>query len=142
MNAQLELAGLTSKAIELRRQVAQYRNQVLDVAEASPRYEALVRKVAEARGNYELYVKKEEEARIAAALDAQQISNVVLAEPPFVSRVPSAPNIRFGLMVAVLTATMLSVCAAFVMDHVALIYPLVWPLRVDTYTGPGIHVQT
>jgi succinoglycan biosynthesis transport protein ExoP len=141
MNAQLALAGLTGKAAELRRQHAEYQSRALELAEAGPRYEALVRKVAEARSKYELYVKKEEEARIAGALDTQQISNVVLAQAPYVSHVASEPSLRFGLMVGGIAATLLAFGAAFVADHLLVIYSLVWPRRVRGEAGSiiGAH---
>jgi uncharacterized protein involved in exopolysaccharide biosynthesis len=95
--AKLRVAGLAAKAEQLEAQLAAYRNRAVAVTAATPTYERLLRTVNDARSEYELYVKKEEEARVAEALDQQKISNVVLAEAPVPSYVPSGPDRRLAL---------------------------------------------
>jgi uncharacterized protein involved in exopolysaccharide biosynthesis len=114
--AQLAYAGLESRAQQLKLELAEQRARTLQIAEAGPRYEELTRKVAEARSRYDLYAKKEEEARITEVLDRQRISNVVLAQAPVVSRVPSKPNVRLGLVAGAILATVLAMGIAFLRE--------------------------
>lgn len=116
MKARLQFAGSESKSAQLKKELADMQSRTLQITEAGPRYEQLSRNVSEARNRYELYAKKEEEARIAEVLDRQRISNVVLAQGPFVSHVPSSPNVRLGLIVAVLVAGALGMAAGFARD--------------------------
>jgi polysaccharide biosynthesis transport protein len=108
-NAQLALAGLTTKAQRLQAHLAQYRARAVSLSEQAPRYEALSRAVAEARAEYELYAKRAEEARVADALDQRKISNVVLAEAPIASHIPSKPRVKLSLVVAAMMASLLAI---------------------------------
>jgi uncharacterized protein involved in exopolysaccharide biosynthesis len=119
LKAQLELAGLTSKAAEVRKQIEMFKQQAQEIAEAGPRYEVLIRKVALAQEKYELYAKKEEEARIAQALDRERISNVVLAQAPYVASIPSSPDVRMGLVGGATIASILAACAVLAAEHLA-----------------------
>lgn len=124
LKAQLALAGYAQRATELKQQLEEYRRQSLALTEASPAYHALERRVMEARAKWELYTKKQEEARIAETLDQQRISNVVLAQPPFVPHVPSAPDVRIGLVAGFATATTLAVTAALFAEHISAAFAL------------------
>jgi uncharacterized protein involved in exopolysaccharide biosynthesis len=114
--AQLQLAGLESKTAELKRELDAQRERTLRIAEAGPEYEQLVRQVTEAKGRYELLVQKQEEARIAEVLDRQRISNVVLAQAPVVSHVPSKPNVRLGVVAGALGAGFVALGIAFLRE--------------------------
>lgn len=111
--AHLQLAGLQSKAAELKRALAKQRERLIGLAEAGPRYEQLLRNVADAKSRYELFAKRQEEARVADVLDRQRIANVVLAQSPVVSHIPASPNVRLGVVAGAIMAGMLAVCAAF-----------------------------
>jgi uncharacterized protein involved in exopolysaccharide biosynthesis len=111
VNTRLSLAGLTTKATRMRAQLADLRARAVTLTEAAPRYDALMRRVTEARTEYELYTKRAEEARIASALDKQKISNVVLAEAPIASHLPSSPRVRLSLVLAAMLASLLAVGA-------------------------------
>lgn len=114
--ARLQSAGLESKMTELRGELASQKQRLLQIAEASPRYEQLVRNVSDAKSKYELFTKRQEEARIADVLDTQRISNVVLAQAPNVSYVPSSPNVRLGLVAGAIGAALLAGAAGFVRE--------------------------
>lgn len=114
--ARLQGAGLESKMTELRGELAAQKQRLLQIAEASPRYEQLVRKVTDAKSKYELFTKRQEEARIADVLDTQRISNVVLAQAPIASHVPSSPNVRLGLVAGAIGAAMLAAGIAFLRE--------------------------
>ena len=126
LQARLALSGLAGKAAELRRQAAGYRKESLALTESMPRYDVLVRQVTATREKYELYSKKEEEARVSAALDQQRISNVVLAQAPYVAHIPVSPDVRFVLMVTVISATLLAFGAAIFVDRFVLLWRVVW----------------
>lgn len=116
MKARLAYSGLESKAAQLRHELDEARARTLSITEAGPRYEELTRRVAEAKNKYEVYAKKEEEARIAEVLDTQRISNVVLAQAPVVSHVPSKPNVRLGLVAGAMLAAVVALGAAFLRE--------------------------
>ncbi len=116
MKARLAYSGLESKTVEIKRELEEQRARTLAITEAGPRYEELTRRVAEAKSRYELYGKKEEEARIAEVLDRQRISNVVLAQAPMVSHVPSKPNVRLGLVAGAVFAAVVAVGLAFLRE--------------------------
>lgn len=120
MKARLQFAGLESKSAQLKKELADMQSRTLQITEAGPRYEQLARNVSEARNRYELYAKKEEEARIAEVLDRQRISNVVLAQAPVVSHVPSSPNMRLGLVGGALMAVFLALAAGFARDFLGM----------------------
>lgn len=120
MRAQLTLVGLVGRKPQLQQRLEQYRARSLQLAAAMPQYEAVARRVAREQANYSLYTKKEEEARIVEALDRQRISNVVLAQAPFVSSVPAKPDVRVGLVIAVSTASALGGLAALAGEHLAI----------------------
>lgn len=114
--ARLQLAGLESKAAALEHELADQRLRTLEITEAGPRYEQLVRNVTEAKNRYELFTKRTEEARIAEVLDRQRISNVVLAQAPVVSYVPSKPNVRLGLVAGAILAAFVALGIAFLRE--------------------------
>lgn len=114
--ARLAHAGLESKNTQLQHELEEQRARTLQITEAGPRYDELSRHVTEARNRYELYAKKEEEARIAEVLDRQRISNVVLAQAPSVSHVPSKPNVRLGLVTGAVLAAVGAVAVAFLRE--------------------------
>lgn len=116
MKARLQLAGLESKSAELKHELETQRERVLQIAESGPKYEELERRVNDARSRYELFAKKQEEARIAEVLDRQRISNVVLAQAPVVSHVPSKPNVRLGFVGAIIGATFVALGIAFLRE--------------------------
>ncbi len=116
MKARLAYSGFESKAAELKRELEVQRARTLQITEAGPRYDELTRTVVEARTRYELYAKKEEEARIAEVLDRQRISNVVLAQAPIVSHVPSKPNVRLGLVAGAVFAAVAAAGIAFLRE--------------------------
>lgn len=114
--ARLAYAGLESKAAQVKRELEDQRAKTLRITEAGPQYDAITRRIAEHKSNVELYSKKEEEARIAEVLDKQRISNVVLAQAPIVSHVPSKPSVRLGLVAGAILAVMIAVGMAFLRE--------------------------
>jgi len=114
--ARLAYSGLQSKAAQVKEELELQRARTLQITEAGPRYDELTRRVAEAKSRYELYGRKEEEARIAEVLDRQRISNVVLAQAPVVSHVPSKPNVRLGLVAGAVFAAVVAVGFAFLRE--------------------------
>ena len=117
VNTTVGLAGLSAKEKELQEQLKQYQARTLEVTESSPRFDAMLREVNDAKAKYELYVKREEEARVAQALDTQKISNVVLAEAPVPSHVPSSPDRRLGLMAGAIAAAFIALAVAIADDR-------------------------
>lgn len=120
MKARLQLAGLESKSQQLKHELEEQRNRTLQITEAGPQYDELERRVSGARNRYELFAKKQEEARIAEVLDRQRISNVVLAQAPVVSYVPSKPNVRLGIVAGAIAAAFIAFGFAFVRDYFGL----------------------
>jgi uncharacterized protein involved in exopolysaccharide biosynthesis len=116
VNTRLALAGLTTKATRMREQLRAYQSRAVTLTEAAPRYESLLRRVNEARAEHELYAKRAEEARVDAALDKQKISNVVLAEAPVASHIPSSPRVRLSLVVAAMLGALLAAATALVVE--------------------------
>lgn len=117
--ARLQQAGLESKAQELRQELVRQRQRLLEITEAGPQYDELVRNVADAKSRYALFAKRQEEARIADVLDRQRISNVVLAQAPAVSHVPSKPNVRLGVVAGVIFSGVLAVGCAFAREFLS-----------------------
>lgn len=117
LNAQMALSGLVNKAAEMRQQMERFKRQAQLISEARPRYEALARRVEQLQATYELYVKKQEEARIAQTLDNEHIANVVLAQAPFAATVPSSPDMRIALIIAISVASVLSACAVIAAEQ-------------------------
>jgi uncharacterized protein involved in exopolysaccharide biosynthesis len=114
--ARLAYAGLQSKAVQVKEELELQRARTLQITEAGPQYEELTRRVAESKSRYELYSRKEEEARITEVLDRQRISNVVLAQAPVVSHVPSKPNVRLGVVAGGVFAGVIAVGIAFLRE--------------------------
>jgi uncharacterized protein involved in exopolysaccharide biosynthesis len=134
ISAQLRLAGLEAKERELRRQLKEYRGRAVDLAAMAPTYERLQLTVNDARSRYDLYLKREEEARVAEALDLQKISNVVLAEAPVPSHLPSGPNRRLAILAGGVGASLLALGVAIVAERVG------WRARLPRARDIGSHV--
>ena len=138
--ARLQSAGLESKMAELRVELSDQKQRLLQIAEATPRYEQLVRNVSDAKNKYELFTKRQEEARIADVLDTQRISNVVLAQAPNVPQVPSSPNVRLGIVAGAIGAAVLAAAAAFLRE----LFGTVWTERrqLGRVNPPALAART
>ncbi len=77
----------------LGRDISTYHEQLDSLEALSAEDNNMTRDIAELTESYQLYMRKQEEARIAEELDREKISNVAIAEPPFL---PSAPVSKFG----------------------------------------------
>jgi polysaccharide chain length determinant protein (PEP-CTERM system associated) len=110
---QAQLAGLQSRRETLKRQTADYRAQMMRLANSTAAFDDLVRAQKEAEDNYLLYAKKTEEARITESLDQQKIANVAIAETPVEPHLPSKPNVALNVTLGIVLACFLSFGSAF-----------------------------
>ena len=126
---QAELAGVQARRQTLAQQASSYRGQLMALGNATAEFDDLTRTQKKAEENYLLYAKKAEEARIAESLDQQKIANVVIAEPPTESHLPSKPNVKLNLALGVLLASFLSLGVAFGSEYLQ-------------QPGQAVHVNT
>jgi uncharacterized protein involved in exopolysaccharide biosynthesis len=97
--AKVEQAGRNALKKNLSEQVARYEAELAKLEKVTPVHEKLSREVRQNTESYQLYAKKQEESRINDALDKQKISNVSIAEEPFV---PHLPNKGSKLLAAIM----------------------------------------
>ena len=114
--ARLEQAGQAARRDDLARQVAQYQGVLARLEQATNSHGELERQVKDSESNYELYAKKQEESRIADALDQKKITNVSIAETPFVQRVPAKPNRLMILGLGLFLALFISASSALLAE--------------------------
>ena len=123
--------GLLSRKAELMAQFSQQMDRVRRMESDSVRASDLDRKVRVAADKFDLYESKAVAAKIGDDLDAQHISNVVLASEPMVPVLP-APS-RINLFTGLLLAIFVSVSIGFLSEVVS--SKLYGPTAVEEATG-------
>jgi uncharacterized protein involved in exopolysaccharide biosynthesis len=114
---QTELGGVEARRQTLARQSWIYRQQFMELGNATAAFDDLVRKKKKAEDDYLLYAKKTEEARIGESLDQVKIANVAIAETPVEPHVPSKPKILRNLALGVFLAGFLSLGLGFAAEY-------------------------
>jgi len=101
----IELAGLKSKIVVLKKQIAANRRTISRLTNFAGQYRLLRSDVQNAQEDYSDYAERAENARVSEGLDQSKISNVVLAQEPTESVLPVSSHrllvLAFTLFVAV-----------------------------------------
>jgi uncharacterized protein involved in exopolysaccharide biosynthesis len=107
--ATVEQNGQIALQKNLSEQVNKYEAELANLEKVTPVHDKLSRDVKKNEESYQLYAKKQEESRINDALDKQKISNVSIAEEPFVPKTPNKNSkllaivmgLGFGILVCI-----------------------------------------
>jgi uncharacterized protein involved in exopolysaccharide biosynthesis len=115
--AKADLPTLQANADATAKAIREYRSKLLALEQKTVEQGNLQREAKTKEANYLLYQGKREEARIADALDAQRVANVVIAEPATVPSLP-ASSPWMTILLGGLLACVASVSTAFVAEQV------------------------
>ncbi len=131
--AQVEQSGQIALKQNLSEQVNKYEAEISQLERVTPVHENLSRQVKQNEQSYHLYAKKQEESRINDALDKQKISNVSIAEEPFV---PVSPNKGSELLAVVMGLGFgILVCIGSVFTSELTRDTFITPRELEEYTG-------
>jgi uncharacterized protein involved in exopolysaccharide biosynthesis len=114
--AQVQSSSLQARQSDALTQLASLRKFAQQMQSDSVDQQALMRTAKAEEENYLLYLRKREEARIGDALDAQQILNVAVVEPPVAASLP-VHSVLFYFLIAFGVALAFSVSAAFTAEY-------------------------
>jgi len=115
--AKADLVGLEARASVMSGALRRMQNRLLNLDQNSMVQQDLLRAAKANEESYLLYHRKREEARIADALDRSKIVNAAIAEAAKVPLVPSGLPTRFKLVLSLLIASLVSLGAAFLSEH-------------------------
>jgi polysaccharide biosynthesis protein PslE len=114
--AKADLPTLKANADATANSIRDYRSKLLALEQKGVEQGSLLRAAKAEEANYLLYQNKREEARIADALDAQRVANVVVAEAATVPALPaSSPWAK--LLLGGVIASIVSVSLAFAAER-------------------------
>ena len=114
--AKADLPTLQANADATAKSIRDYRSKLLALEQKGVEQADLLRAAKAEEGSYLLYENKREEARIADALDARRIANVVIAEAATVPALPiSSPWVT--ILLGGILASMVSVSLAFAAER-------------------------
>ena len=114
--AKADLPTLKANADAMAKAIRDDRSKLLALEQKGAAQADLLRAAKAQETNYLLYENKREEARIADALDAQRVANVVIAEAATVPALPSGSLWVLVLLGGIL-ASVVSVSLAFVAER-------------------------
>jgi len=114
--AKADLPTLKANADAMAKAIRDDRSKLLALEQKGAAQADLLRAAKAEETNYLLYENKREEARIADALDAQRVANVVIAEAATVPALPSSSAWVLVLLGGIL-ASVVSVSLAFVAER-------------------------
>ncbi len=131
--AKVEQSGQLALKNNLSEQVSKYELEIAQLERVTPVHEKLSREVRQNEQSYQLYAKKQEESRINDALDKQKISNVSVAEEPFV---PVSPNQGSKLLAIFMGLGFgMVICIGSVFTSELMRDTFITPRELEEYTG-------
>ncbi len=114
--AKTERSGLQAKLASTQASILQYQAMAADQQQKGLVEQDLYRNMKTSEDNYLLYMNKMEQARMTAALDANNITNVSVAEQPVVPTAPYNSPAMF-LIIGVMIAATASMGAVFAQEY-------------------------
>lgn len=113
---QSALPAMKAEEAQTARQVGAYHNEALAFNDKAMTQTDLERESKAEESNYLLYLTKREEARISDMLDARNVDNISLSEPPTIAVVPTFAPLLLVIL-AFLVAAIVGVGVAFIADY-------------------------
>jgi len=115
--AKVDLMGLQARASAMATALKTLESRVHKLQGESVFQQDLLRTAKANEENYLLYHQKREEARIADALDQRKIINAAVVEAPMAPLVPASLPTDIKLLLAVVTAILVSMALGFLMEY-------------------------
>jgi uncharacterized protein involved in exopolysaccharide biosynthesis len=116
IRTQADYEGNRAQTARIAEEIRLNRARLLTLDEQTVPYEDLVRNVKQLEELSETYKKMTDQARVADMLDTQRISNVAIAEQPFVSSIPASPKRGLILSLGFVWSLLLAIGTAVGMD--------------------------
>ena len=91
-------------------------NELAGLQAHTVEFDNLQAKAEELKANYELYLEKRDQAQIEDAMDAQNLTNVGVAEQATIAYEPASPKVFVNMLLGGVTAVFLGFCAIYVAD--------------------------
>ena len=113
---EIALKASQSHKEKLETQVAGFRRQLSTLQGYTAEFNNLQAKADELKDNYQLYTQKRDEAQMEDAMDAQNMTNVGVAQQPTISYIPEKPKIVIDLLLGGVTAFFMGLCAVYFAD--------------------------
>jgi uncharacterized protein involved in exopolysaccharide biosynthesis len=118
----VQLAGLEAKGAVLRNQLSANNSVLNHLTDVSGNYDVLVANVQQAQNSYNQYAGRRELARVSGGLDLSKITNVVVAEEPTESLLPSSSHVLINLLLTLAFALCATATAVLIAEYVAPAY--------------------
>lgn len=113
---QAELAGLQSRSVTERQQLAELDVRLRDLEIATSELRRLQREHDLLEQNYKLYAENLEKSRITVVMNDAAISNLKVISPPTSTMVPSSPRLKLVLAAAAFVGLVLGTAWGVVQD--------------------------
>ncbi len=114
----VDLAGWQAKQTVLRQQIKSDTEMLNHLSDVSGQYELLTSEVLQARENYVNYARRQEQARVSEMLDQNKITNVVVAQEPTESQIPSQSRLLLNIVLGLVLAAFASIAAVLATEYV------------------------
>ena len=114
----VDLAGWVAKQAVLRQQIRSDTEMLNHLSDVSGQYDLLTSQVQQARENFVDYGRRREQARVSDILDQSKITNVVVAQEPTESQIPSQSRLLLNLMLGLVLAAFASIAVVLASEYV------------------------
>jgi uncharacterized protein involved in exopolysaccharide biosynthesis len=117
VSTQANAAAQKAEAESLKQQFEAVQTKIRALNDNELQITELSRKAKQLEASYQTYATNREQARIDAALETGRISNVNVVQPASFVAKPSSPNVRLTFALALVLATLASVCVALLAEQ-------------------------
>ena len=114
----VDLAGWVAKQTVLRQQIRSDTAMLNHLSDVSGQYDLLTSQVQQARQNFVDYARRQEQARVSEMLDQDKITNVVVAQQPTQSQLPSQSRLLLNIVLGLVLAAFASIAAILASEYV------------------------
>jgi uncharacterized protein involved in exopolysaccharide biosynthesis len=101
---------------EIVSQDARLQRELKELQAFTAQFNSLQTRAEELKANYQLYVEKRDQAQIEDAMDEQNLTNVAVVQQPTLAYVPSEPRLLLNMLLGLVTAVFVGVCAIYFAD--------------------------
>ena len=114
----VDLAGWVAKQTVLRQQIRSDTERLNHLSDVSGQYDLLTSQVQQARENFVDYARRQEQARVSDILDQSKITNVVVAQEPTESQLPSQSRLLLNVVLGLVLAAFASIAVVLASEYV------------------------
>ena len=114
----VDLAGWQAKQTVLRQQIKSDTEMLNHLSDVSGRYDLLTSEVQQARESFVDYARRQEQARVSEMLDQNKITNVVVAQQPTESQIPSQSRLVLNVLLGLVLAAFASIATVLASEYV------------------------